>query len=66
MKSRKFFPTVALDEPLNGIRFIILADGTVYENCLYECGKILKREQYTDIFNHCTTLLCGNIPTADK
>ena len=37
---------VRIPYPLCGIRFIILTDGTVYENCLYECNKILKKEEY--------------------
>lgn len=63
---RKFFPTIALDAPLDSVRFIVLTDGTVYENTRYSCGKILSHEQYADIFKHCTTLLCGNIPDRYK
>ena len=54
--------TISIPAPLCGIRFIILTDGTVYENCLYECGKRLTAEEYTAIFDHATTLLCDNIP----
>lgn len=43
---------VRIPYPLCGIRFIILTDGTVYENCLYECNKILKKEEYDVIFDH--------------
>ena len=57
---------VRIPYPLCGIRFIVLTDGTVYENCLYECNKILKKEEYDVIFDHCTTLLCGNIPKGDS
>lgn len=66
MKTRKLFPTVAIDRPLSSIRFIVLTDGTVYENCRYECGKILKQEEYTDILEHCTCLLCGNVPISNR
>lgn len=65
MKTTHINPkTIPLPPPLCGIRFVILTDGTVYENHLYECSKRLTVEEYTAIFNHVTTLLCGNIPAA--
>jgi len=54
--------TIRMPAPLCGIRFIVLTDGTVYENCLYERNKRLTADEYTAIFNHATLLLCGNIP----
>ena len=57
-----FFPTVAMGEPFDGIRFIVLTDGTVYENRLYRCNRRLSADDYTAIFNNLTPLLCGNLP----
>lgn len=56
------FDTIRMPWPLCGIRFIVLTDGTVYENRLYECDKRLSREEYTAIFEHATMLLCEGIP----
>lgn len=57
--------TLRLAAPLCGIRFVVLTDGTVYENCIYECGKCLTREEYANIFDHVTALLCNNVPAGD-
>ena len=54
--------TIPIPAPLCGIRFIILTDGTVYENSMYECRKRLTADEYAAIFNHATTLLCNNVP----
>ena len=54
--------TISIPAPLCGIRFIVLTDGTVFENRHYECHKRLTHDEYEAIFDHVTTLLCGNIP----
>lgn len=57
--------TLSMPAPLCGIRFIVLTDGTVYENQLYECNKRLTLEEYETIFKHVTKLLCGNVPAIE-
>ena len=51
-----------MEEPFAGIRFIILTDGTVYENRKYHLNQRLSADDYTKIFEHLTALLCGNLP----
>lgn len=43
-------PTVRIDAPLNSIRYIVLTDGTIYENNKYTRGRILTRDEYSAIF----------------
>jgi len=57
-----YYPTISIREPLSSIRFIILTDGTVYENKQFENGKILTHAEYKATFEHLIPLLCENIP----
>ncbi len=55
------FPTTRLPSPLNCVRFLVLTDGTVYENVLYECGKYkLDGDEIESLMKRATTLMCGS------
>lgn len=59
----KLFPTIDIPKPLDFIRFIVLTDGTVYENRLYRCNLPKPdADQLSDTFDHMTTMLCGRLP----
>lgn len=57
--------TVRIPAPLCGVRFIVLTDGTVFENEIYELNKRLTADEYTAILDHAMTLLCNNVPKGD-
>ena len=59
----KQFPTISIPAPLDFIGFIVLTDGTVYENLLYRCNLPKPdAEQLSDTFDHMTTILCDRLP----
>ena len=60
-QSREVYPITRLAMPFNCIRFLILTDGTVYENALYELDAYkLDEDEIEALINRATTLMCNN------